>query len=99
MYFSGLVILLYLSFSVCEIQEKCPREDAAAESESTPTTKKTRTRRGAVSGSVMTEEQATSYVKKVGREGGRERGGGGISAYFLICGWLCSLSLRYLLGC
>ena len=27
---------------------------------------KARTRRGAVSGSVMTEEQATSYVKKVG---------------------------------
>ena len=28
-------------------------------------TQKPRTRRGAVSGSVMTEEQATSYVKKV----------------------------------
>ena len=39
---------------------------------------KSRSRRGAVSGSVMTEEQATSYVKKVlswklRREGGRGR--------------------------
>ena len=32
--------------------------------ETTPA-QKPRTRRGAVSGSVMTEEQATSYVKKV----------------------------------
>ena len=38
-------------------------EKVAPESEVPP--RKARTRRGAVSGSVMTEEQATSYVKKV----------------------------------
>ncbi len=45
-----------------------PRQDNAPASEETLEVegpKKTRTRRGAVSGSVMTEEQATSYVKKV----------------------------------